>query len=78
MLARLVAVGSGIALLPASIAAYEESVAALPLRPRMVRSVHVLTRSTLQQDPAIASCLDAVRQALRPQPASTASGGRAR
>jgi molybdate transport repressor ModE-like protein len=76
VLARLVAVGAGIALLPASIAAYEQSVVALPLRPRMVRSVHVLTRSTLQQDPAIASCLDAVRQALRPQPAATAPGGR--
>lgn len=68
VLARLVAVGSGIALLPSSIAAYEQSVAALPLRPQMVRYVHILRRSTMQQDPAIASCVDAVCQALRPRP----------
>ena len=67
VLARLVAVGSGIALLPASVAAYEPSLVTLPLRPSMYRYVHVLTRSTTQDDPAIVSCLDAVREALAPR-----------
>jgi DNA-binding transcriptional LysR family regulator len=67
VLARLVAVGSGIALLPASVAAYEPSLVTLPLRPAMYRYVHILTRSTTQDDPAIVSCLDAVRDALAPR-----------
>jgi DNA-binding transcriptional LysR family regulator len=68
VLARLVAVGSGISLLPASIAAYEESVVGLRLRPAMYRYVHILTRTTKQHDPAIASCLDAIIRALSPMP----------
>ncbi|HEY7044586.1 MAG TPA: LysR family transcriptional regulator [Nocardioidaceae bacterium] len=69
VLARLVAVGSGIALLPSSIAAYERKVAAIPLRPPMYRYVRILTRSTTQDDPAIAACVKAVRQALTRRPA---------
>ena len=65
VLAKLVAVGSGIALLPSSIAAYERNVAAIPLQPRMYRHVRLLTRSTTQDDPAIAACITAIRQGLR-------------
>src|SRR5262245_22528630 len=64
VLARLVAVGSGIALLPASVAAYESEVASLRLRPQLYRYVYVLTRTTTRDDPAIMSCLDAIREAL--------------
>ena len=64
VLARLVAVGSGIALLPSSIAGYERNVTAIPLQPRMFRHVRLLTRSTTQDDPAIAACVKAIRQGL--------------
>jgi DNA-binding transcriptional LysR family regulator len=65
VLARLVRAGAGIALLPSSVAAEEPHIVALPLRPRMYRYVHILTRSTTQHDPAIESCLAAVRDAVR-------------
>jgi DNA-binding transcriptional LysR family regulator len=65
VLARLVAVGAGVALLPSSIAAYERNVAALPLQPRMYRHVRLLTRATTQDDPAVAACIKAIQQGLR-------------
>ena len=65
VLARLVAVGSGITLLPASVAAYERNVAGIPLRPRMYRYVRVLTRSSSRGDPKIDACLAAIRRGLR-------------
>jgi DNA-binding transcriptional LysR family regulator len=64
VLARLVAEGAGIALVPSGVAAYEPRIVALPLRPQMYRHVHVLTRSTTQHDPSIESCLKAVRDAF--------------
>jgi DNA-binding transcriptional LysR family regulator len=67
VLARLVGTGSGVALLPESIAEDEPGVVGLPLRPRMYRYVHILTRSTTLQDPAIARCVSAVRDALDPR-----------
>jgi len=67
VLARLVGTGSGVALLPQGIAEDEPGVVGLPLRPRMYRYVHILTRSTTQQDPAIAQCVSAVRDALDPR-----------
>lgn len=65
VLARLVAVGAGVALLPSSTAAYERNVAAIPLRPRMYRHVRLLTRATTRDDPAVAACIRAIQQGLR-------------
>jgi DNA-binding transcriptional LysR family regulator len=65
VLARLVAVGAGLALLPSSIAAYERNVVAIPLQPRMYRHVRLLTRATTQDDPAVAACIKAIQQGLR-------------
>jgi molybdate transport repressor ModE-like protein len=65
VLARLVAVGSGITLLPSSVAAYERHVAGIPLQPRMYRYVRVLTRTSSHGDPKIDACLKAIRQGLR-------------
>ena len=65
VLARLVAVGSGITLLPSSVAAYERRVAGIPLQPRMYRYVRVLTRTSSRGDPKIDACLEAIRQGLR-------------
>ena len=65
VLARLVAVGSGITLLPSSVAAYEHRVAGIPLQPRMYRYVRVLTRTSSRGDPKIDACLKAIRQGLR-------------
>jgi DNA-binding transcriptional LysR family regulator len=65
VLARLVAVGAGVALLPSSIAAYERNVAAIPLQPRMYRHVRLLTRATTRDDPAVAACVKAIQQGLR-------------
>jgi DNA-binding transcriptional LysR family regulator len=67
VLARLVGTGSGVALLPEGIAGEEPGVVGLPLRPRMYRYVHILTRSTTLQDPAVARCVAAVRDALDPR-----------
>jgi molybdate transport repressor ModE-like protein len=79
VLARLVAVGSGIALLPSSVAAYERHVAGIPLQPRMYRYVRVLTRASSHGDPKIDACLRAIRTGLRrpwtePVTASPGSG----
>jgi DNA-binding transcriptional LysR family regulator len=65
VLARLVAVGAGLALLPSSTAAYERNVAAIPLQPRMYRHVRLLTRATTRDDPAVAACIKAIQQGLR-------------
>jgi DNA-binding transcriptional LysR family regulator len=65
VLARLVAVGAGVALLPSSTAAYERNVAAIPLQPRMYRHVRLLTRATTRDDPAVAACITAIQQGLR-------------
>jgi DNA-binding transcriptional LysR family regulator len=65
VLARLVAVGAGVALLPSSTAAYERNVAAIPLQPRMYRHVRLLTRATTQDDPATSACIKAIQQGLR-------------
>jgi DNA-binding transcriptional LysR family regulator len=65
VLARLVAVGAGVALLPSSIAAYERNVVAIPLQPRMYRHVRLLTRATTRDDPAVAACVKAIQQGLR-------------
>lgn len=65
VLARLVAVGAGVALLPSSTAAYERNVAAIPLQPRMYRHVRLLTRATTRDDPAVAACIKAIQQGLR-------------
>jgi DNA-binding transcriptional LysR family regulator len=65
VLAALVAAGAGVALLPASIIADEPGVSGLGLRPAMHRRVIAVTRSSRQQDPALASCLTAARRALR-------------
>jgi DNA-binding transcriptional LysR family regulator len=62
--ARLVRTGAGIALLPTSVVDDESGIGALPLRPRMYRYVHILTRATIRDDPAIAACLAAVKGAL--------------
>jgi DNA-binding transcriptional LysR family regulator len=64
VLAALVNAGAGIALLPAGVVQDYPLVTALPLKPRMHRRVLALTRSTTQQDPAIAICLRAAQQAL--------------
>ena len=62
--ARLAATEAGVTLLPRSIAEEQPGVSGLLLRPRMYRYVHLLTRATTSQDPAIASCLEAARRAL--------------
>jgi DNA-binding transcriptional LysR family regulator len=64
--ARLVSTGAGVALLPLSVVEDQPGVVGLALRPRRYRYVHILTRSTTQADPAIASCLAAARAALGP------------
>jgi DNA-binding transcriptional LysR family regulator len=65
VLAALVAADAGAAFLPASIVADQPDLAGLPLRPRMQRRVLALTRTSRQEDPALAGCLTAVRRALR-------------
>jgi DNA-binding transcriptional LysR family regulator len=65
VLARLVAVGAGVALLPSSTASYERNVAAIPMQPRMYRHVRVLTRATTRDDPAVAACIKAIQKGLR-------------
>jgi DNA-binding transcriptional LysR family regulator len=64
--ARLVSTGAGIALLPVSVVDEQPGVVGLLLRPRMYRYVHILTRSTTREDPAIATCVDTARRALKP------------
>ncbi|TDC25638.1 LysR family transcriptional regulator [Streptomyces sp. 8K308] len=64
ILAALVAAGAGVALLPLGVAADQAGVAWLPLVPAMRRHVLALTRTTTRDDPAVAACLEAVRQAL--------------
>lgn len=64
VLAALVASGAGVALLPAGVARDQPGVGRLPLVPRMRRHVLALTRTTTRDDPAVAACLQAVRQAL--------------
>ncbi|MFD5318598.1 LysR family transcriptional regulator [Streptomyces sp. NPDC127098] len=67
VLAALVASGAGVAFLPAGVARDQPGVAWLPLVPRMRRHVLALTRTTTRDDPAVAACLQAVRQALGTQ-----------
>ncbi|MFI1204833.1 LysR substrate-binding domain-containing protein [Streptomyces sp. NPDC020883] len=62
--AELVATGTGVALLPASIAQGQAGVTAVRLAPRMQRTILALTRPTTQDDPAITACLQAAEQAL--------------
>ncbi|MFD6287729.1 LysR family transcriptional regulator [Streptomyces sp. NPDC060205] len=62
--AAVVATGAGLALLPAELAAEHATIKALPLSPRMHRSIQALTRRTASEDPAINACLHAARRAL--------------
>lgn len=68
VLAALVAADTGVAFLPATIVANSPGLTGLPLRPQMQRRVLALTRTSRQEDPALASCLAAVQRALRLPP----------
>ena len=74
VLAALVATGAGQALLPDGIARSQPGVTALRLVPRMHRTVLALTRTTAWEDPAVAACLRAAREALGHPPPQTGSG----
>lgn len=65
VLAALVAADAGVAFLPATVVANLPALTGLTLRPRMQRRVVALTRTSRQEDPALASCLVAVARALR-------------
>ncbi|MFE6685633.1 LysR family transcriptional regulator [Streptomyces sp. NPDC057743] len=65
VLAALVATGAGIAFLPDDVARAQPGLAALPLAPRMHRTILALTRPTTREDPVIAACLGAVQEAMR-------------
>lgn len=69
--ARLVSTGTGVALLPVSVVDEQPGVVGLSLRPRTYRYVHILTRTTTREDPAIESVLAAAREAL----ATSSNGG---
>ncbi|TFE52270.1 LysR family transcriptional regulator [Streptomyces sp. ICN441] len=64
VLAALVAAGAGVAFLPAGIAREQAGVTGLRPVPRMQRTILALTRTTTREDPAIAACLQAAKQAL--------------
>ncbi|MFE6098256.1 LysR family transcriptional regulator [Streptomyces massasporeus] len=62
--AAVVATGAGLALLPAELAGEHAAIRALPLSPRMHRTILALTRGTAREDPAVSACLHAARLAL--------------
>ncbi|MFE3603569.1 LysR family transcriptional regulator [Streptomyces sp. NPDC059142] len=64
ILAALVAGGAGVALLPAGLVQEQAGVAGVRPVPRMERTILALTRTTTREDPAVAACLHAARQAL--------------
>ncbi|GFH37626.1 LysR family transcriptional regulator [Streptomyces pacificus] len=64
VLAALVAADAGVAFLPAGMAEEQPGVTGLRTAPRMRRTLLALTRSTTRDDPAVAVCLRAARQAL--------------
>jgi DNA-binding transcriptional LysR family regulator len=74
VLAALVSTGAGVAFLPASLVTDQPGLTGLVLRPRMHRRVIALTRSSRQQDPALATCLAAAQHALGRRPSPTRSG----
>lgn len=79
VLAALVATGAGAAFLPEGIARDQADIAGLRLSPPLRRDVLALTRTTAREDPAVAGCLHAARQALgggQPPTAEPAPGGR--
>ncbi len=64
VLAGLVSSGAGVALLPVSEVTDDAGITALPLVPRMHRTILALSRSTKREDPALVACLAATARAL--------------
>ncbi|HEX3779710.1 MAG TPA: LysR family transcriptional regulator [Pseudonocardiaceae bacterium] len=64
VIAALVGAGAGTAFLPESIAGNQAGVTGLPVAPAMHRRILAMTRGATGNDPAVAACLAAVRDAL--------------
>ncbi|MFG2865967.1 LysR family transcriptional regulator [Streptomyces sioyaensis] len=64
VLAALVATGAGSAFLPVGVVHDQPGITGMHLAPRMHRDILALNRTTTQEDPAIATCLGAAREAI--------------
>jgi DNA-binding transcriptional LysR family regulator len=65
VLAAVAATGTGLAFLPTDLAREHATIVALPLAPRMHRTIWALTRGSAREDPAVNACLHTAKLALR-------------